>query len=174
MVFDIIIIILLLLVIGEGVFLFQRLQRKFTAQIENFQREVKLREEEINFIPYLARVPQESQLFNDNGEELERTIQGNSFCTVVFERKDMCKLLSGGWIRKEDIQQSFTRAERTILAKVKEDTIVRNGASQGYHQICHIFKGQIVEIKDDFGNWFKIATPDKNIGYVLKNTLQKY
>ena len=116
----------------------------------------------------------ESELFDDNGKEIERTIQGNSFCTIVFEKNDMCKLLSGDWIRKEDIQQSFIRAEKSILAKVKEDTIVRNGASQGYHQICRIFKGQIVEIKDDFGNWFKITTPDKNIGYVLKNTLQKY
>ena len=174
MVFDIIIIILLLLVIGGGIFLFQQLQKKFISQIKNFQQEVRLHEEETNFIPYLARVPQESQLFDDNGKELERTIQGNSFCTIVFEKDDMCKLLSGGWIRKEDIQQSFIRAEKSVLAKVKEDTVVRNGASQGYHQICRIFRGQVVEIKDDFGNWFKIITPDKNIGYVLKNTLQKY
>ena len=54
MIFDIIIIILLLLVIGGGVFLFQQLQKKFIAQIKNFQQEVKLREEEINFIPYLV------------------------------------------------------------------------------------------------------------------------
>ena len=174
MIFDIIIIILLLLVIGGGVFLFQQLQKKVTTQIKNFQQEVKLHEEEINFIPYLARVPKESQLFDDNGYELEKTIQGNSFCTIVFEKDNMCKLLAGGWIRKEDIQQSFIRAEKSVLAKVKEDTIVRNGASQGYHQICRIFKGQVVEIKDDFGNWFKIITPDKNIGYVLKNTLEKY
>ena len=174
MVFDVVIIILLLLVIGGGALLFQQLQDKAISQIESFQQEIRLKEEEENFIPYLARVPQESQLFDDNGEELERTIQGNSFCTVVFEKDDMCKLLSGGWIRKEDIQQSFSRVEKSILAKVKEDTIVRNGASQGYHQICRISKGQIVEIKDDFGNWFKIITPDKNIGYVLKNTLQKY
>ena len=43
-------------------------------------------EEETNFIPYLARVPKESQLFDDKGKELERTIQGNSFCTIVFEK----------------------------------------------------------------------------------------
>ena len=115
-----------------------------------------------------------------NGNEYEdytTLFKDNNEFEINFdndEKDNMCKLLAGGWIRKEDIQQSFIRAEKSVLAKVKEDTIVRNGASQGYHQICRIFKGQVVEIKDDYGNWFKIITPDKNIGYVLKNTLQKY
>lgn len=169
MVFDIIIIVLLIILAAAGVYFFFDMRKNIFLVQVRAEKEL----EECNFTPYLVRIPDETQVYDEEKKLTSQIINPNSFRTVVFEDKDYCKLLSGGWIRKENTQKDFSRIVRQIPARVKEDTLLRNGPSSGYQAITRLSKGQIVEVNDDFGNWYKIKL-NKISGYVLKSTIEKY
>jgi hypothetical protein len=149
----------------------EQFEKIFYKKIDNYQ---KYQEEEKNMIlfkPYLARIIQETIAYNEEGEELHR-LPKNSFCTVIYEKNDQCKLLMGGWINKDNAQKNFARIKTQIPARVKEKTFLKNGPSQGYETITHIERGQIVEIEDVFGNWCKVKC-EKGEGYMLKTLIEE-
>ena len=175
MVFDIIIIVLLLGVIGGGVYFFLQSKQstsQLTSQIDSYHIRAEEEKKFIVFTPYLARIPKDTEVFDEN-RQIISTISANSFCTIVFEKDNMCQILAGGWINKDNVQKDFTRVENKIPARLKEDTMVRNGPSYGYKTIGRLFKGQIVEIKTDYGNWYKISISDNVDGYILKSLCEK-
>lgn len=167
-------IILIILVLGlavGGYFLWQDL-RKVICLTKDIEQE---RYDKIFFEPYLARIPQETTILNEEGEETGLKLQANSFQTIIFEKNGLCELFSGaGWVRSFEVNKYYEKIPTQIPAKVKETLLVKSGPSLGFHTITKLPIGTVVEIIDRQGCWAKIRAKNLEEGYVLAILLEKY
>ena len=163
---------LLLIALGViGYFAWKDLKRaiSFTKDVE------QERYDRIFFEPYLARIPQETIIFDEEGNDTGLKLSPNSFQTIVFEKDGMCELFSGaGWVKGYDVNRYYEKIPTQIPARVKETLLVKSGPSLGFHTITKLPVGTIVEITDRQGCWAKIKAKNLNEGYVLAILLEKY
>ena len=136
------------------------------------------------FSPFLGQV-------NENKVNLRSDSRANAEAICLLNKADKVEVVSefyGEWykiklpkyapafIKKELLacQPGIEPAEACKTAKVIKDNVnIRSGPSEDSAILGHVYKNEIVNVRQEQREWFKIEPPANSFGWVHKKFIQK-